>query len=203
MPPTPPGSAQFQNNLPMINEIKTALENIDWQYVTLSRLRYDDSITPVSFGNLHWLERPFAYEIYHQLRCLQKKTKFDMKCVIHAEVLKTYQEIRNLKKMPDLLIHVPDTERNLAVVEIKLASNTSKELRDDLDKLALFQRVLRYETLIEIVIGETNEFHLVHRVLDKVNADTGATINILFLSLDDHRIEHRSVKYREVNNVQA
>jgi hypothetical protein len=185
----------------MIEEIKTALSNIDWQYVTLSRLRYDDSITPVSFGDLHWLERPFAYEIYHQLRCLQNAPNYDLKCAIHAEVLKNYQEIRDLKKMPDLLLHVPNTERNLAVIEIKLASNKLKYLKDDLNKLALFQRVLRYENLIEVVIGKDEEFPPINELLDKVDVDNGTPIDVLFLSLDDHRIERHPIKYCEANYV--
>lgn len=85
------------------------------------------------------------------------KKKLRDKCAIQGEVLKRYQEIREITHMPDFLFHVPNSKCNLMVVEIKLASSTKEELKDDLDKLARFRRVLRYETLVEILIGSNKQ----------------------------------------------
>src|SRR5438034_4135863 len=115
----------------MIDTIAGALTNIDWAYVTLSRLQYENSYLPIRYGDPHWLERPFAYEIYHQLRLLWEK-KQDFDCVIQGEVFKYYQEIRELKRMPDLLLHKPNSnEKNLTVIEIKLAADRQKLLECD------------------------------------------------------------------------
>lgn len=181
----------------MIELIKSSVEKIDWSYVTLSRLRYGDGCVPVGLGDPHWLERPFAYEIYHQLR-LNAKALMDMQCVVQAEVLKTYQEIGDIRKMPDLLFHAPDSNRNLSVVEIKLASNTQKKLEDDLDKLSLFRRVLNYEALIEVLIGSEAGLKEMHSVLDKLDNSGATPINILTLSLDSRRTDIRTIKFREV-----
>jgi len=179
----------------MIEQIKTAVEQIDWRNVTLSRLRYGNGFVPVGLGDPHWLERPFAYEIYHQLRV---NTNAPVDCVVQAEVLKTYQEIREIKKMPDLLFHVPDSGRNISVIEIKLASNTQKKLEDDLDKLALFRRVLKYELLVEILIGGEAELKEMHVMLDKLDNSGATPISILTLSLDSRRTDIRTIKFREV-----
>jgi len=175
----------------MLHVIRRAVENIDWRFVRLSRLRYEGYI-PVVLGDLHWLERPFAYEIYHQLRLIWSEA---LDCVIQAEVLKRYQEIRDLEKMPDLLFHVPDSRRNLAVVEIKLAANNYKPLKEDLAKLTLFRRILEYETLVEIIIGSNDQLGMTNQQLDELNSDHGAPIHVLTLSLDDHTTNVRIITY--------
>src|SRR5882724_996059 len=178
----------------MVDQIETALAQLDWRYVRLSRLRYANS--RIKTGDPRWLERPFAYEIYHQLRCIwDKEPEFD--CVIQAEVFKHYQEIRELAKMPDLLIHLPDsTERNLAVVEIKLASNRQKNLISDLNKLAMFQRILKYKTLVEVIIGAHNEIDDLQHRIEKLSQRGGANIDVLFLSIDDHKVQRKALTWR-------
>jgi hypothetical protein len=182
----------------MIDTIAEALSNIDWSYVTLSHLQYENSYLPIRYGDPHWLERPFAYEIYHQLRLLWgKKEEFD--CVIQGEVFKHYQEIRELRKMPDILIHKPDTnEKNLAIIEIKLASNRQKVLECDFNKLAMFQRILKYQKLIEIIVGTDNEIESLRRKIDDMNQRVGPEIIILYLSIENHEVQRQSVIWREI-----
>jgi hypothetical protein len=95
----------------------TALKNLDWRCVTLSRVQYEHGQKPTGIGNPHWLERPFAYELYHQLRLIWSEEQFESDCVIHSEVYKKYQQIKDLEKMPDFLFHLPKPDSNLAVVE--------------------------------------------------------------------------------------
>ena len=89
--------------------------------------------------------------------------------------------------MPDLLFHDPRSDRNLAVIEIKLASNTNKNLKKDLEKLALFRRDLHYDTLVEILIGSDAELRESQEHLRGLCFDCDAPIYILAVSLDDHR----------------
>jgi hypothetical protein len=182
----------------MIELIQTALESINWSYVTLSRLRYKNSYLPIRYGDPHWLERPFAYEIYHQLRCrCEKREEFD--CVIQGEVFKHYQEIRELKRMPDLLIHKPDSnEKNLAVVEIKLASNPQKSVEADFNKLAMFRRILKYQRLIEIIIGTDSEIESLRRQIDEMTQRDGTEIVILYLSIENHKVQQQLLNWREI-----
>ena len=184
---------------PAVEYIAKAIAQIDWQYVTLSRLRYRHRYRPVRVGGFRWHERPFAYEIYHQLRCIWDRRKLDAYCVIHAEVLKRYQEIRHIRKMPDILLHGPDSEDNFAIVEIKLASNKNKSLKKDLDKLVLFQRVLRYETLVEVLIGTNAELSSWNRRFDAQSFQTGRVIDIIFLSLESHRTAIRQIGHAGPN----
>src|SRR6266567_9190786 len=144
----------------------TALENLDWNYVTLSRVQYFEGKKPPELNSkAHWLERPFAYELYHQLRCMWATMGFESACVIHAEVYKKYQAIKNLKKMPDFLFHLPKLDCNVAVVEIKLAVNPG--LQEDLDKLTLFHNILKYQYLIEVIIGTDAELREAEAVLHR------------------------------------
>lgn len=174
----------MQNPFTMVGLLKTAVSNIDWRYVTLSRRRYNESRVCVKLGDSHWLERPFAYEIYHQLRLIWAADVFD--CLIQAEVFKRYQEVKDVKKMPDFLIHDPVSDHNVAVVEIKLAANADKKLMDDLKKLALFRRVLHYEILVEIIIGLDADLTATKGCLNENTYDCDIPINIITLSLDDH-----------------
>jgi hypothetical protein len=177
----------------------TALENLDWNYVTLSRVQYFHGKKSPDFSSeAHWLERPFAYELYHQLRRMWATNGFESACVIHAEVYKEYQQIKNLAKMPDFLFHLPEPDCNLAVVEIKLAANPG--LQDDLDKLTLFRSILRYEHLVEIVIGTDVQLGKTEALLnlwaeESKRANSPTEIDILCLSLDDKKVQHRRIIY--------
>jgi hypothetical protein len=178
----------------MLEHIKAAAAKIDWRFVRLSRLHYAKGVEPVGLCDPHWLERPFAYELYQQIRCRIDDGEFDMECLVQAEVLKTYQAIRDLEKMPDLLFHVPDSTTNLAVVEVKLASNPSKSLHADLKKLALFKRVLGYETLVEVVVGTAAELSETETEFEaKIAADaaTGTPIDLLLVEFGSAEVRHR------------
>src|SRR5260370_35144885 len=184
-----------------IDLLRKALENLDWNYVTLSRVQYfQEKNPPQSANKAHWLERPIAYDLYHQLRCLWETNTFDSDCVIHAEVYKKYQAIKNLDKMPDFLFHLRKPNCNVAVVEIKLAANPG--LQDDLDKLTLFHNILRYEYLVEIVIGTEEQLDGVDLALSiwaKESEQVGGTSNIdvLYVSLDDKKVRHRRIRYTQ------
>jgi hypothetical protein len=173
----------------MLDLILEAVEAIDWDYVTLSRLRYGRDNKPAGLAHVRrWHERPFAYEIYHQARCIWEIRGLKKTCLIQAEVLKRYQEIKSLGKMPDLLFHVPERGPNFAVVEIKLASNRRKSLDSDLRKLRGFQRILGYRWLVEIVIGTPLQLARIEKRLPSLNVKfRGTTIHIIGLSLDTRR----------------
>ena len=112
-----------------------------------------------SSGQAKFLERPIAYEFYHQLRKLMDcgTISFDG-YVVHAEVNKSYQHLFENGKCPDFIVHVPGPRKNYAVIEFKLASNP-KAPENDLCKLVEFKRhpKLRYRHGIEVILGARDE----------------------------------------------
>lgn len=86
-----------------------------------------------------------------------------------------------------LLFLEPESDCNLAVVEIKLASNTDKDLKADLEKLALFRRALRYETLVEILIGSDQDLIHSRAYLDRLRFDCDIPIHVLAVSTDNRQ----------------
>lgn len=141
----------------VIKDIKKALEEMQKEYCTLSQIDYSMIEKPIRkhVAEAKYLERPFAYEFYHQLRKLMDSgdVKFGGP-IIQAEVDKRYQHCFENGKIPDFLIHVPNTVKNLAVIEFKLATNLSK-IKYDLEKLVEFKKMgdLKYTYAIEVIIG--------------------------------------------------
>lgn len=142
----------------IIKATKMALEKMDKDYCTLSQIDYSklDDIIKESAKKEKYLERPFAYEFYHQLRKLMDCGTVDFgDCVIQAEVDKRYQHCFEKGKIPDFIIHVPGKKyENVAVLEFKLTSNLGK-IKDDFEKLVEFRTnsELKYERIIEVIIG--------------------------------------------------
>ena len=181
--------------------IGIALSKLDWSYVTLSRVHYfDGKRAPEAKGEFRWQERPFAYELYHQLRLIWDGASFDSDCVIHSEVAKEYQKIKELgDKIPDFLFHLPQPDCNWAVVEVKLAKNP--KLQDDFDKLTVFASdPLNYRLLIEVIIGSDAELRTCELRLGQweqfsKQGKNPANIDVFFVSVDTHGISHKRTAY--------
>ena len=154
----------------VILAIKTALENINENYCKLSQINYftlrANESTKKILEEEKYLERPFAYEFYHQLRKLIDIGDVNFGGpVIQAEVDKKYQKCFENGKIPDFIIHVPNTQKNLAVIELKLATNFRK-LEGDLKKLVEFKNNedLKYTFVIEIIIGDHSSLKKSERI---------------------------------------
>jgi hypothetical protein len=123
----------------IVEIIKEALEKLDWQFITPSRYDYR-ARKRITAEQKTWQERTFAYELYHQLRAIcDALPKLKKAFVIHAEVRKAYQHIPDFDRMPDFIFHQPRPGQNFAVVEIKLASRSIQQIREDLSKLYDFK----------------------------------------------------------------
>jgi len=179
----------------VILAIKTALENIDKNYCELSQIDYSmlrvNKSTKKYLEEEKYLERPFAYEFYHQLRKLIDSDDVNFNGpVIQAEVDKRYQHCFENGKIPDFIIHVPNTRKNLAVIELKLASNSGK-LKDDLKKLVEFKnnQDLKYAFAIEIIIGNYSSLKKTKECILKMKKMKGEEITII-----DYNTHTRKVK---------
>jgi len=173
--------------------IKMALEKMDKQFTSLSRLKFDEidqERKEILIGQ-KIQERPFAYEFYHQFRLLDEcgclEDRFPEGIVLQAEVHKGYQRILGIgERMPDFLFHKPSSmENNLAVVEFKMASRHS-ELPCDFDKLVKFKTILNYEHIIEVIIGDTSSLDKARKyICNTYNPDAHAAWeNIVVIEFD-------------------
>lgn len=179
----------------VILAIKKALKNIDENYCKLSQIDYSELRANESTKNIlekeKYLERPFAYEFYHQLRKLIDcgEVNFDGP-VIQAEVDKKYQKCFENGKIPDFIIHVPNTRKNLAVIELKLATNFGK-LKGDLKKLVEFKnnKDLKYAFAIEIIIGNNFSLKKAKEYILTMEKTRGEEITII-----DYNTHTRKVK---------
>ena len=175
--------------------IKTALENIDKNYCKLSQIDYSMLGVKKSTKKLleveKYLERPFAYEFYHQLRKLIDggDVTFDGP-VIQAEVDKRYQHCFENGKIPDFIIHEPNTRKNLAVIELKLASNY-ENLEGDLKKLVEFKnnKDLKYAFAIEIIIGNHAFLKKAKECILRMEQIRGEEIIIIDYNTDSRKVK--------------
>jgi len=174
----------------VVAAIKMALEMMDKRYCLLSQIDYSKIAADESFrkhlSEEKYLERPFAYEFYHQIRNLMAHGDVDFGGpIIQAEVDKRYQHCFGKGKIPDFIIHVPNSRQNLAVIEFKLATNLST-FKSDLEKLIEFKTNdrLKYTHGVEVVIGNRKSLANARELVKKMSKVEGEDIVIIDFNID-------------------
>lgn len=193
----------------IVDAVKHSLEAMDRRFLELSGLIFDpytdDLLRRLGETQEKLLERPFAYEFYHQMRTLWDSRSplvapfADV--VIQGEVDKGYQAITDLDRVPDFLLHRPNSdERNFAVIEVKLAA-FARDIERDLNKFVAFRNRRGYQHFVEIVIGHEAELRRVN--LDELNqkGDRVIEVVVVFFNTDnwkamDHRISRVNPEMR-------
>ncbi|MFX0211599.1 MAG: hypothetical protein ACFFDT_36825 [Candidatus Hodarchaeota archaeon] len=185
----------------IIPSIKSALERMDKTFCSLSQIDYsiiDDRVRKPVVEN-KYLERPIAYEFYHQLRKLIENGTVDFGGpIIQAEVDKTYQKCFDDGKIPDFIIHVKERKENLAVIEFKLATNLSN-LKSDFQKLVEFKQNpdLEYTHGIEVIVGDTEHLKSVGEFVGQLEQSEGEHIEVVHFDTDQWKAKHYSFRYKE------
>lgn len=170
------------------------------KFTDLSKLKFDEIEQELKdkFIEQKIQERPFAYEFYHQFRkmwdCGSIVSIVSSDVVIQAEVNKRYQDIPELGKMPDFLLHKPGTEDDFAVIEFKLASNYN-QLEGDFKKLIKFWQKLHYEFLIEVVIGKDSELKTAINRINQLKTPRGKEIIIICFNTEIWKTNDFEIKY--------
>ena len=172
----------------MLTHIQNAIEAIDPTYCELSKLTYSTAVP--ALADKKYLERPFAYEFYHQLRLRMTP---DWTAHLQGEVDKRYQKIG---RVPDFLIHRPNrTNCNLAAIEFKLAKRGWEVLADDLGKLARFKLPpLSYELLVEVVIGDSDSLPSLQGEVGNFVTSTGEPLTILWYNVATRTVNRKDVR---------
>lgn len=192
----------------VIDAIVLALGKVDVNFVRLSQKDYSriqaDDFLKRRFSEEKILERPFAYEFYHQFRSLMEKGIVDFgDLVIQAEIDKTYQhcfkknqEPAGRGKIPDFLIHLQNSNRNLAVIEFKLASNLGN-LVGDFEKLVEFKKNedLQYDYGVEVVIGNAESIERVESNVKRIEKSEGEELQIVYFNTDSGRAIGSSLRF--------
>jgi hypothetical protein len=166
-----------------------ALTMMNKKYCRPSQLDYSqlEKVPEQVIKNLKeekYFERLFAYEFYHQFRCLIESGDVNFGgAILHAEVPKEYQRCfeKSQGKIPDFILHVPSAGRNLCVIEFKRATNLGK-IDLDLDKLLDFRRneALRYDYIMEVVIGNDAQLSRAIELIQSKKKVDGEIINIVY-----------------------
>jgi len=181
----------------MVDEIVISLSKVDPDNCKLSTLNYEDLKFPREIYHSKYLERPFAYEFYHQFRKLidNKEIKLEESILIQGEVDKRYQNIEKLSKIPDFLVHSPSTEKNIAVIEFKMASRDIEDIKNDFKKLLSFRDILGYEELIEIIIGNTGCIESKDEELKILINEENFNIWLVLFDITKRKISKLKIKY--------
>lgn len=181
----------------IIRTIATALRNIDSRYCKLSQIDYSQIEPSSNLPEEKYLERPFAYEFYHQFRKLLDDREIDLgSSVIQGEVDKRYQHLFSQGKVPDFILHTPSrTDKNFAVIEFKLASNYRKPLVDDLKKLVEFKREAKYEHIVEVLIGDKGSLDTAWEKITELENFRGEEIVIIGYDAQEMNTRHRTILF--------
>ncbi|MCK5122788.1 MAG: hypothetical protein KAQ87_01400 [Candidatus Pacebacteria bacterium] len=140
-----------------LSYLKEACESVDDSYIEFN----------IAGSDWKYRERVYCYELYHQLRCVLGES-FPYK--LNGEVDKAGHAIVLGKKKPDFIVHVPgEMDKNLVVVEVKLATaikDEFKKLREDLEKLKRFLNEANYKNAIMLIYGNI-EKDLLRKIKDE------------------------------------
>ncbi len=188
----------------IIEAIKLALEKMDKKYCRLSQIDYKKIQAMPSFityiSEEKYLERPFAYEFYHQLRRLIDEGCVDFgEKIIQSEVDKSYQHCFKNGKIPDFIIHLPNSKRNLAVIEFKLATRKAKDIKIDFNKLLKFKtkQELNYENGVEVILGTNQALEILWADINNWNKIEGEEIIIVKFDTDSWKADHSVIQFKE------
>jgi hypothetical protein len=169
--------------------IKSALRNVNVDVIELSKKIYNDqrSRENEKLRN-RYQERVFTYEFYHQLRLIGIEGY-----KLQPEVAKGYQLLPMGNKIPDFIIHVPNSDENCAVLEFKVATNS--RIKPDFQKLLDFKRQLHYVYLIEIIFGEGENLIQRKRRIEELRKVTGKQIIVIYFDVKTRSLEENEIFY--------
>ena len=188
----------------VIGAIKLALVNMNQDYCKLSKKDYKNIEVTISLIDYlkkeKYLERPIAYEFYHQLRRLMDEGVVDFGGpIIQAEVDKRYQHCFEKGKMPDFIIHTPNSKRNLAVIEFKLSTRAKEDIKDDFIKIVKFKTnpLLKYSYGVEVLLGDKHSLENRRKDINGWSKTEGEEIIIIEFDTNTWEVDHSVIQFKE------
>jgi len=190
----------------IVEAVKLALENMNKDYCSLSKLIYEkieaSNSTIKILKKEKYLERPFAYEFYHQLRILLDEGIVDFGGkIIQAEVDKRYQQCFENGKIPDFIIHSPNSKKNFAIIEFKLATRKKEDIKEDFEKIVKFKTNsdLLYSYGVEVILGDKYSLEARLREINDWDTIEGEKIIVISFNTDSWKADHSFIKFKNEN----
>jgi len=110
-------------------------------------------------GDAIYRERVYCYELYHQMRNQwPRESPFYLNGEIDKSAHPILTELGAAHAKPDLLVHMPGyMDGNYAIIEVKSPRASLREIKIDLDKLAIFVNRVGYRRAIYLHYGYDND----------------------------------------------
>ena len=182
----------------VILAIKTSLENMDKNYCKSSYKDYfqiELNSLKKCLAERKYLERPFVYEFYHQLRKLLQNGEVDLGGPItQAGIDKVHKHYSGNEKIPDFIICVPNISPNLAAIEFRHTSNPTR-IESDLKKLAELRREFGYSYVIEVIFGDEASLKNLKKYLYELSDPQGEKIMFVDFCVDLGKVSAGMIGY--------
>jgi hypothetical protein len=133
-------------------------------------------LLPIHGGEARYRERVYCYELYHQMR---QRWPRESRYFLNGEADKQahpYFVARGDAPKPDLIVHIPGTGANYAVIEVKSVMAADAGIRGDLQKLTRFRNEIGYKRALYLIYGAAPA-----EVLERVR-NAGATVEQMTLA---------------------
>ncbi len=96
-------------------------------------------------------ERVYCYELYHQLRLLDCGNELLWQCEVDKSRRPEFK-----REKPDFILHVPNSEVNHLVMEVKTSESDSRGWKKDVETLIRFLDDHRYKKAYFLIFGGRN-----------------------------------------------
>jgi len=119
--------------------------------------------------------------------------------IIQAEVDKRYQHCFEKGKMPDFIIHTPNSKKNLAVIEFKLSTRAKEDIKDDFIKIVKFKTnpLLKYSYGVEILLGDKHSLENRRKDITGWSKTEGEEIIIIEFDTSTWEVDHSVIQFKE------
>lgn len=133
--------------------IRNAMYNVDEQFKHVKvATQEDEDIKAIK------RERVYAYELYHQMRCLQEHCSELKQYSFNAEIDKAAHPIIETPFNPDMVIHHQGTMRKkLCAIEIKTDPTALSGIKKDFCTLSCMVHCYQYQCGVFIIVNQTLE----------------------------------------------
>ncbi len=133
--------------------ILKAMRNVDEQFKQVTVATQEDEERKIIKR-----ERVYAYELYHQMRCLQERCSKLKQYSINAEIDKAAHPIIQTPFNPDMVIHHQGTmNNNLCAIEIKTDPTALSGIKKDFCTLSCMVHRYQYQCGVFIILNQTLE----------------------------------------------
>lgn len=117
-------------------------------------------------------ERVYCYELYHQLRLLACGNKLLWQCEIDKSGRTKFK-----REKPDFLLHVPNSEVNHLVMEVKTSDSRFEGWKKDVETLIRFLDEHDYKKAYFLIFGSKDPSRRLKKLGDNSSGEAKASVS--------------------------